>query len=231
MVTQDERQKNIKPVTKDDNVVFHTASNNHSMLGSESTVNQNYYYYPGYDSTVYTGQNQNSNTYQGPLDNNVYAAVQNNFRPRGPRPVCTYCGQTGHVIQKCFKKHGYPPGYIPGFKSSGGYQSQFGPRPQIQPFNSSFQPRAQYSNPRPQTHSVANVVSGASSSSSQFPSAVNTTSLDVTQMNQEQMQSLIQQFNTHAQVSENQVPSPLIASITENGAMDPQSSSGNVSFS
>ena len=27
------------------------------------------------------------------------------------RPVCAHCGITGHTIDKCFKIHGYPPGY------------------------------------------------------------------------------------------------------------------------
>ena len=24
--------------------------------------------------------------------------------------VCTYCGQTGHMVEICYAKHGYPPG-------------------------------------------------------------------------------------------------------------------------
>ncbi|XP_023913299.1 uncharacterized protein LOC112024884 [Quercus suber] len=27
------------------------------------------------------------------------------------RPQCTHCGAMGHVVDKCFKLHGYPPGY------------------------------------------------------------------------------------------------------------------------
>ncbi|XP_075658726.1 uncharacterized protein LOC142628532 [Castanea sativa] len=27
--------------------------------------------------------------------------------------VCTYCGLTGHIVDKCYKLHGYPPGYKP----------------------------------------------------------------------------------------------------------------------
>ncbi|XP_019168106.1 PREDICTED: uncharacterized protein LOC109163845 [Ipomoea nil] len=27
------------------------------------------------------------------------------------KPVCTYCGYTGHTHDKCYKKHGYPPGW------------------------------------------------------------------------------------------------------------------------
>ena len=29
------------------------------------------------------------------------------------RPVCTYCGFTGHIADKCYKLHGYPPSYKP----------------------------------------------------------------------------------------------------------------------
>ncbi|XP_019196007.1 PREDICTED: uncharacterized protein LOC109189835 [Ipomoea nil] len=32
---------------------------------------------------------------------------------------CTYCGMNGHTIDKCYKKHGFPPGWISGFKSKG----------------------------------------------------------------------------------------------------------------
>ena len=27
------------------------------------------------------------------------------------RPQCTHCGLLGHVVDKCYKLHGYPPGY------------------------------------------------------------------------------------------------------------------------
>nr|XP_023919079.1 uncharacterized protein LOC112030643 [Quercus suber] len=27
------------------------------------------------------------------------------------RPICSHCGITGHVAEKCYKLHGYPPGY------------------------------------------------------------------------------------------------------------------------
>ncbi|XP_019184566.1 PREDICTED: uncharacterized protein LOC109179511 [Ipomoea nil] len=30
---------------------------------------------------------------------------------------CTYCNMSGHTVEKCFKKHGYPPAWIPGYKS------------------------------------------------------------------------------------------------------------------
>ncbi|XP_019163539.1 PREDICTED: uncharacterized protein LOC109159886 [Ipomoea nil] len=36
---------------------------------------------------------------------------------------CVFCGMTGHTIEKCYKKHGYPPGWIPGYKSKGKQQA------------------------------------------------------------------------------------------------------------
>ena len=27
------------------------------------------------------------------------------------RPVCTHCGKTGHTVDKCYKLHGFPPGF------------------------------------------------------------------------------------------------------------------------
>ncbi|CAL1369473.1 unnamed protein product [Linum trigynum] len=46
--------------------------------------------------------------------NPLACAVQNNQykgHNQSKRPVCSFCGLTGHTIDKCFKKHGYPPGY------------------------------------------------------------------------------------------------------------------------
>ena len=27
------------------------------------------------------------------------------------RPICTHCGKTGHTVDKCYKLHGFPPGF------------------------------------------------------------------------------------------------------------------------
>ncbi|XP_019158327.1 PREDICTED: uncharacterized protein LOC109155052 [Ipomoea nil] len=35
------------------------------------------------------------------------------------KPVCTFCGFTRHTVEKCYKKHGYPPGWKPRTKSGG----------------------------------------------------------------------------------------------------------------
>ncbi|CAL1411230.1 unnamed protein product [Linum trigynum] len=33
------------------------------------------------------------------------------FKKQGKKPVCTFCGYTGHTEDVCYKKNGYPPGY------------------------------------------------------------------------------------------------------------------------
>ena len=32
---------------------------------------------------------------------------------RGSSKMCTYCGKTGHTVDVCFWKHGFPPGSRP----------------------------------------------------------------------------------------------------------------------
>ncbi|KAG7588340.1 Reverse transcriptase RNA-dependent DNA polymerase [Arabidopsis suecica] len=80
MVTQDERQRSIKSTSE--TVVFQAS-------GPPTPISQEVY------------------NYHSPAKNSAYA-VQNGYRPRPLRPLCTHCGQSGYVIQKCFKLHGYP---------------------------------------------------------------------------------------------------------------------------
>ena len=40
------------------------------------------------------------------------------------RPTCTYCRTPGHTIDKCYKKHDYPPGYKPVNRSFNGSVNQ-----------------------------------------------------------------------------------------------------------
>lgn len=53
-------------------------------------------------------------------DSPVFAAAHNSYRPK-QIPVCTHYGQTGHIVQKCFKIYGYPLGHR---YSNSGNQSQ-----------------------------------------------------------------------------------------------------------
>lgn len=38
---------------------------------------------------------------------------QGNSQYQKGRPVCTHCGAFGHVVDRCYKKHGFPPGFKP----------------------------------------------------------------------------------------------------------------------
>uniref|UniRef100_A0A2N9IHN2 Uncharacterized protein n=1 Tax=Fagus sylvatica TaxID=28930 RepID=A0A2N9IHN2_FAGSY len=40
------------------------------------------------------------------FDNNKYYQY-----PRRDKPTCSHCGFKGHVMEKCYKLHGYPPGF------------------------------------------------------------------------------------------------------------------------
>jgi len=53
-----------------------------------------------------------------------------NFRKE--RPLCTHCGLLGHLVDKCYKLHGYPPGYKPTRP-----RMQFSSANQVQDFQSS----------------------------------------------------------------------------------------------
>lgn len=186
---------------KVDNVIFHTSDNAH-------------------DTTQY------KSSFGGSYENAAYA-LQNGFRPRSNRPVCTHCGRMGHVIQKFFKLHGFPPGYIPGYKSVGA--------PSFSPHNQSFRPAQSFqpkgsntSRPPAQAHAVANVVTDPYPYIP--PPAETPLSLNLSQMNMEQIQSLIQQLSVHVKVPEPPAPSPPVSTITDHGIMAVQSISGNVSF-
>ena len=45
----------------------------------------------------------------------MYANTKGNFGSKGgpkkERPLCTHCNMLGHTVDKCYKLHGYPPGY------------------------------------------------------------------------------------------------------------------------
>ncbi|XP_018453440.1 uncharacterized protein LOC108824502 [Raphanus sativus] len=190
MVTQDERQKNIKPPTKVDNVVF------------QNSVS---------DSEVY----------KGPSENMAYAAVNNNYRGR-PRPICTHCGQAGHIVQKCFKIHGYPPGHR--------YHNANSQRSPAQAGSYSQRPSSQ--NPSNQSaggsYSKNNTAANVTVASSSAPPP---STLDLSSFRPDQVQHLIQQLQSHARVSDS-VPSHSLAqsSITDKGVMAVQSSSGTIPF-
>ena len=82
LVTQDERQKSIKPSSTPASVVLQSSNSPDTSMTDASS------------------------------DHAALAAAHSNssYRPK-QRPLCTYCGQLGHIVHKCFKLHGYPPGH------------------------------------------------------------------------------------------------------------------------
>ena len=38
------------------------------------------------------------------------------------KPICSFCNQVGHIAEKCYKKHGFPPGYLPKGKAADKFQ-------------------------------------------------------------------------------------------------------------
>ncbi|KAJ1390618.1 Zinc finger, CCHC-type superfamily [Sesbania bispinosa] len=49
------------------------------------------------------------------IDSHLALAAKNNANRsnfgKKDRPLCSYCGVLGHTVDKCFKLHGYPPGF------------------------------------------------------------------------------------------------------------------------
>ncbi|XP_023644322.1 uncharacterized protein LOC111832183 [Capsella rubella] len=226
MLTQDERHVQIKPVSRVDNVAF------------QATV---------------------------PMDNemeNSYIAAYNTVRP-SQKPVCTHCGKIGHTIQKCYKLHGFPPGY----KTNGNTvrpqvvpPTQFQPRmpmSQYQP-RMAFQPRAQM-NPyesMQKANAIANVYSENQLSANEYgaygqftqqynpspaqalPYVASDGSIQNLQnLSSQQIQQLVQQFNSQVQhaAPDSDVPIAAVtsthstATISENGVMAKTSTSGTFS--
>ncbi|CAL9239443.1 unnamed protein product [Arabidopsis halleri] len=99
MVIQHEHQQEMKQTPQSGSVVFQMSSSNIQS--------------PSYESGYSVNQADN---YLG--NNEVIGAVSGGYKPR-QRPVCTYCGLQGHLVTRCYKLHGYPPGYKPPSRSYG----------------------------------------------------------------------------------------------------------------
>jgi len=74
-------------------------------------------------SLLIQGETQRSvpNAFLAKVDSTALAAKLSN-KHLGPtlgsssgkgkeRPTCTYCGKTCHIVDKCYKKHGFSPGF------------------------------------------------------------------------------------------------------------------------
>ncbi|XP_019179261.1 PREDICTED: uncharacterized protein LOC109174480 [Ipomoea nil] len=74
----------------------------------------------GFGSQLHqTGEsNTTGSVFMARTDGNSQAGFKK-FSTTNKRPVCTHCGYTGHTEDKCYKKHGYPPGWRPKSKNQG----------------------------------------------------------------------------------------------------------------
>jgi len=63
---------------------------------------------PSIESTTLVVKNQGFNQSSSFLSNNGKNFKGNTGKER---PVCSHCGKVGHIMEKCYKLVGYPPGY------------------------------------------------------------------------------------------------------------------------
>lgn len=180
------------------------------------------------------------------MTENTYVAAYNTMRPQCP--VCTHCGKSGHTIQKCFKAHGYPPGYKTSASSSA-YRPPFQARMQQSTQPTMQLPTSSYPDSTQKANAIANVYSEIGTPMPYYPqlqhpqamishitSGGNTLTLH--DFSPQQIQNLISQFNTQVKVQEPPTPPSstsiptkvATATITEHGVMAPQSSSGIFPF-
>lgn len=54
---------------------------------------------------------QNASAFQMTSTETFHAVVNATYNTRPFRPICSHCGYNGHTIDKCYKIHGYPPGF------------------------------------------------------------------------------------------------------------------------
>ena len=46
------------------------------------------------------------------VESTALATKSSGYNSKGKeRPLCTNCGKLGHAMDKCYKLHGFPPGY------------------------------------------------------------------------------------------------------------------------
>lgn len=79
----------------------------------------------------------------------MVAAYGNNKPPQN-RMVCSHCGKMGHTVNRCYKLHGFPPGY----RTQGSYSKQ-----QLQSATPTSKPNTNWP---PKKENVANAVNQAS---------------------------------------------------------------------
>ncbi|KAG7578260.1 Retrotransposon Copia-like N-terminal [Arabidopsis thaliana x Arabidopsis arenosa] len=79
-----------------------------------------------------------------------------NFHHQGkPRPLCTHCGLLGHTVARCYKLHGYPPGYkLPPISGTQQPPGKFKPQHGVHMVYSQFPDQMLYSSPANQAPQI-----------------------------------------------------------------------------
>lgn len=54
---------------------------------------------------------QNATAFQMTAPDNAHPLINAAYNTQKQRPICSHCGYTGHTVDKCYKIHGYPPGF------------------------------------------------------------------------------------------------------------------------
>ena len=65
------------------------------------------------DTVIASAQNSVSVSSGNLSPSSSATAMATNFtdKARRDRPLCSHCGRQGHTVDKCYKLHGFPPGF------------------------------------------------------------------------------------------------------------------------
>jgi len=80
-----------------------------------------------YESNVVVAINTVNCSYCGNSGHTENVCFKKNGFPSknsGNRKVCVYCGKNGHTVEICYKKHGFPPGHKMYNGKSKGYEAK-----------------------------------------------------------------------------------------------------------
>lgn len=57
-------------------------------------------------------------------NDSIVAAYSGGYNKPKTHPICSHCGLLGHTVNRCYKLHGYPPGYKISSSANRNQQSQ-----------------------------------------------------------------------------------------------------------
>ena len=97
-VCQEEKQRLLS--------VTHTAANSNSSAAMVVRSNQ-----MKNNSTGNARSDRSDRLYSGSQDSRRFDKNKRSSGSFRGRPQCAYCGDMGHLVEKCYQLHGYPPGH------------------------------------------------------------------------------------------------------------------------